>query len=247
MGHTAINRERAQALAHGARFAAIALALCCGAVVVFGVPGAGTRLSEPSVTPAPEAAPADPAPAPRGAPLVDAGGIATRLSSVSNAPRPVVTAGDAGAEPVDDPGFDEEPLAVNDEVGFLGLIREPGRVLALMRIGGRQAIMWPGREVDGLRVAEIGDDHVQVERAGARWRVDRSQRKQATVSRIDVPLLPPTAPSEAGGIDQQSREAAINALRQNRMQGRDRARPINVAPGQQGFRMNDPGRQWRED
>ncbi|MCW5768150.1 MAG: hypothetical protein KIT19_05670 [Phycisphaeraceae bacterium] len=247
MGQTAINRERAQALAHGARFAAIAMALCCGAVVVFGVPGAGTRLSEPSATPTPDAAPVDPQPAPRAVAGVDAGGIATRLSSVSNAPKPVVAAREIESEYMEEPAYEHETVTVNDEVGFLGLIREPGRVLALMRIGGRQAIMWPGREVDGLRVAEIGDDHVQVERGGTRWRVDRSQRKQATVSRIDVPLLPPTPVSDVSVNDHQSREAAINALRQNRMQGRDRARPINVAPGQQGFRMNDPGRQWRED
>ncbi|MBX3362606.1 MAG: hypothetical protein KF912_04865 [Phycisphaeraceae bacterium] len=247
MGHTTINRERAQVLALSARFAAIAMALCCGAVVVFGVPGAGTRLSEPSATPTPDAVPADPQPVPRAAARVDAGGIATRLASVSNAPKPVVTAREVEPEDFGELAYEHETVTVNDEVGFLGLIREPGRVLALMRIGGRQAIMWPGREVDGVSIAEIGDDHVQVERGGTRWRVDRSQRKQSTVSRIDVPLLPPTPVSDMSVSDHQSREAAINALRQNRMQGRDRARPINVAPGQQGFRMNDPGRQWRED
>ncbi len=243
MAQQTINRETARRAATGARFVAIVMAMCGGAVAVFGVPF-GRAVTEPvAAIPAPDEGAPPEGPAPE--PFVDAGGIALRLASVSNAPKPVIEA------PKEDPeSLPEEGGAIaeapTDEVGFLGFIREPGRTLALMRVNGRQVVMWVDRVVDGLKLVSIGDDSVQVERDGVNWQVGRAPRKASSVSRIDVPMAPAPVP-EPGMESDDSREAAMNALRQNRMQGRDRSRMLNPGQGNREFRVNDPGRPWRED
>lgn len=247
MGHAHINRETAKRAAAGARVGAIALALCGGAVAVFGVPFVRVESEPIAATPVTDettqAAP------PKVEQVVDAGGIAMRLTSVSNAPKPVLQA--AEEQPLTEvDGESTDPVAApSDEVAFLGLIREPGRTLALIRVNGRQTVMWEGRVVDGLTLVGVGDDSVQVEREGVAWQVERAPRKITGVARIEVPMAPPTPevvsdPESDGG---RSREEAINALRQNRMNARDRSRSLNPGQGSREFRMNDPARQWRED
>jgi hypothetical protein len=244
MAQQTINRETARRAATGARFVAIVMAMCGGAVAVFGVPF-GRAVPEPvAAIPAPDEGASPELPAPE--PFVDAGGIAMRLASVSNAPKPVIEAPEEGPASLPDDEGGAIAEAPTDEVGFLGFIREPGRTLALMRVNGRQVVMWVDRVVDGLKLVSISDDSVQVERDGVSWQVGRAPRKVSSVSRIDVPMAPAQAP-DAGMESDDTREAAMNALRQNRMQGRDRSRMLNPGQGNRESRVNDPGRPWRED
>lgn len=245
MAHSTISRDSAKRAAAGARFAAVAMAMCGGAVAVFGVPFGRVATEPVAAVPLAETSTGAVPPAPE--PFVDVGGIAIRLASVSNAPKPVIQA------------QEEEPIALGegdtgtlveaptDEVAFLGFIREPGRTLALMRVNGRQVVMWVDRVVDGLKLVAISDDSVEVERDGVDWQVERSARKASSVSRIEVPMAPAPEAPDPEMESERTREAAINALRQNRMQGRDRTRVLNPGQGNREFRVNDPGRPWRED
>lgn len=245
MAHSTINRESAKRAAAGARLAAIAVAMCCGAVAVFGVPFGRVATEPVAAVPTTEESKVPARPAPE--PFVDAGGIAMRLASVSNAPKPVIQAHEEEPLALTEDGLGVPVEAPSDEVGFLGFIREPGRTLALMRVNGRQVVMWVDRVVEGLKLVAIGDDSVQVERDGVNWQVERAARKVSSVSRIEVPMAARPPMVDPAMDSEQSREAAINALRQNRMQGRDRPRVLNPGQGNRDFRVNDPGRPWRED
>ncbi len=247
MGQMNIDRNRAQKVTGAARLAAVAITIGGGAVAVFGLPGG--RASKPvpptelATTPSDHASTGTESP---GTIPVDPGGIAVRLATVANAPKPVIVA----VEPtIDDPGDPETHTElVSDEVSFLGLIREPGRLLALMRVGGRQVVMWEGRVHEGVRVVAIGEGGVEIEQEGARLRVERSEKKGASLNRLDPAPIVPMAENrvmDQNGIDP-SREAAIEALRRGRTEFRDRARPIRP-PGSDRFRVNEQGGFGRDE
>lgn len=247
MGQMNIDRSRAQKVTGAARLAAVAITIGGGAVAVFGLPGG--RASTPvAITEQPTEstdAVSGGGEGPDTIP-VDPGGIAVRLESVANAPKPVIVP----VEPtIDDPTVHETFVASDaDEVSFLGLIREPGRLLALMRIGGRQVVMWDGRVHEGVRVVEIGEGWVEVEQEGVRQRVERSEKKGASLNRLDpapvVPMAENRVMEQSAGDP--SREAAIEALRRGRTEFRDRARPIRP-PGSDRFRVNEQGGFGRDE
>lgn len=254
MSHERIDRSRASRIAMGARAGACVLAVCGMAIAVFGVPGVQTAASAP--VPAPDTQVDQPEPATTSqaqAPILDARGIAMRLAAVGNAPKPVaesiVEVPNDGLEP----GV-EAISPVTDEVGFLGIIREPGRLLALMRVNGRQTIMWIGREVGEVKLTEIGDGYVTIERNGAAQRVDRSARKGEAFTRLEQPQ--PAAASvpmptgeqatdaQATGEQEMSREELLRRVRE---QARGGQRMIRRPQGEDRERFNDPGRPWREE
>lgn len=254
MAHERIDRNGASRIAMGARAGACVLAVCGMAIAVFGVPGASTVASPPVAAAQPEAVEPEATPH-EDAPAVDAPGIAMRLASVGNAPKPppepVIE--DTG-EAMVDAGVEQAP--VSDEVSFLGLIREPGRLLALVRVGGKQTVMWVGREISGVKLAEIGDGYITIERDGASQRVDRATKKGEAFTRLEQaqPIMPMSidpASAEQGAsaqVDEQGEMSREELLRRVREQARGQQRMIRRPPGEGRERFGDPGeRQWRDD
>lgn len=253
MAHERIDRNGASRIAMGARAGACVLAVCGMAIAVFGVPGASSVTSPPVAAAQPEAVEPE-STTPEDVPVVDAPGIAMRLASVGNAPKPppepVIE--DEGEVMVDG-GADLAP--VSDEVSFLGLIREPGRLLALVRVGGKQTVMWIGREISGVTLAEIGDGFITIERDGVSQRVDRATKKGEAFTRLEQtqPAMPmaqdPAADQALNSQTEQSGEMSREELlRRVREQARGQQRMIRRPPGEGRERIGDPGeRQWRDD
>jgi len=248
MPHKRIDRSTASRIANGARLGACALVVCGMAVAVLGVPGAAPGDTDVVSKPAPSTEPEPLSVAPEPPIEVDARGIAMRLSSVGNAPKPPPDLlPDEEAEPV--PG-DTAVAMATDEVSFLGLIREPGRLLALVRIDGRQVVMWTGREISGVRLSEVAETHIVVERNGATRRIERAERKGAAFTRLEpiapaMPAAPPVAEAQPNGAEEMSREELLRRVRE---QARGQQRMIRRPPGEGRERFGEPGeRNWRED
>jgi hypothetical protein len=254
MSHERIDRNGASRIAIGARAGACVLGVCGMAIAVFGVPGASTIVSPPAAAAQPEAVELEDTPH-EDAPVLDAPGIAMRLATVGNAPKPP-------PEPVIEETGEElasgdmEQAPVSDEVSFLGLIREPGRVLALVRVGGKQTVMWVGREISGVRLAEIGDGFITIERDGATQRVDRASKKGEAFTRLEQtqPVMPtaqdPAAAEQAlnSQTEPDGEMSREELLRRVREQARGQQRMIRRPPGEGRERFGDPGeRQWRDD
>ena len=236
----------------GARVGACALVVCGMAVAVFGVPGSTTGPTGPAARPVDAPEPEVEPPTDDAGSVVDARGIALRLSSVGNAPKPP-------PEPVvEDTGSEiatgEEPIApVLDEVSFLGLIREPGRLLALVRVSGKQVIMWVGREINGVRLSEIGEGFIVIERDGASQRVERSQKKGEAFTRLEpaapvMPMAPVQEQAQQAEANQEGEMSREELLRRVREQARGQQRMIRRPPGEGRERFGEPGeRSWRDD
>lgn len=152
---------------------------------------------------------------------VNSGGISDRFMQFSNRPKidpPVESPVEMGDD--DDP----PPPPPAENARFLGVIREPGRLLAMIAVGGRQRIMAEGEEVSGLKIVSIGPESVTVREGGVEKTIQRNQRSGASTSTVAKgpstmsPVQPGSMP-EAQGLDARANASSL-FLQQQRGRGR---------------------------
>lgn len=248
MVQTTINRAKAAAVARGAQAAAVLLLVAGAALGMLGVPGTAPVRHPQPLEPG-TLAPEQEAPASTHAERfqVDAQGIAMRLQHVANAPKAPPSVNQGGVEEL--PVVPDTTYSADtDEIRFLGLIREPTRILALVRLTERQTVMWPGRVVDGVKLVKIQEDSITIERDGIESRIERATRKGGLNTLTASPPRPTPMPViQDGSIqpmpgEEGSREASIEALRRARSEARDRMRRIPPNPNnpdRRDFRWED--------
>jgi hypothetical protein len=242
MSQHTVNRKQAGRFTLMARVAVGVLVVGALSIAVFGLPEPPSRertgpiigFDDPGTSPGTGSTGS-------GSPLVDAEGIAIRLSQLANAPKVVAT---IPTEPSDDGMIDDLPnlMFPVDEIRFLGVIKEPDRLLALTRISGRQTVMWPGRIFEGIELLEVTPEWILIDQDGAEQRIERAERTALALNKIIVPSAPqpmrggpemPTANQDQGN---RSRDEAQRLLQD----ARSRARTIRAGAGVQGSRVTDP-------
>lgn len=156
----------------------------------------------------------------------DMNAAATRLSLVSNKPKPAAQPPDGGAE------VSVPDQAGSAEVKYLGAVLEPTRKIALLRVGQRQRMVAESKTIslaDGgtLEVVSVDAEGCVVRDGQGERRIEKSPRTASSVTTISdntgVPAaMPvPNPDAEASGVpspeDMQRRrneaEARIKALR----------------------------------
>lgn len=149
----------------------------------------------------------------RKAPVVDAHAISARFKDIANAPSqdkqeyPETQIDDK----IEDPG--------DQEIRFLGLVIEPRRRLALLKVGDRQRLVGAGEsflaggEGAGIvRVVEVADDHVTVETASGEKKIEKSLSNGPAVT-----YLSGTAPSGRGVVSPFGTDPMARARAQGRL------------------------------
>lgn len=119
--------------------------------------------------------------------------ISDRLMLLANHPVPPAPP----EEPVETQTIPVTPAPVAEGPRFLGVIREPGRSLALVHVGGRQRIMAEGEEIAGVRLESISDASIMVSEAGIERQIDKQARAGVSISTVGGAAGGPTPPPGA--------------------------------------------------
>lgn len=117
--------------------------------------------------------------------VIDAHGLADRMGHIANPPipteKPADTTAEANVDPVPTPG--------DESVRFLGLLLEPNRTLALLKVGERQRLVAVGEDfalsgdqTGKVRVTEVTADHVTIETDSGPRRIEKSARQGSSVT-----------------------------------------------------------------
>lgn len=105
--------------------------------------------------------------------------IADRLNVFGNHPKPA---------PKPEETTSEAPLpestTPNENVKFLGVLKEPARLVALLRIGSKQRFLATGESVENVKVMEISHDQVIIQEAGVEKRLDIQARPDRVVTQV---------------------------------------------------------------
>jgi hypothetical protein len=193
MSNGFLTRQQAHRRARIARLGFGAIAVAGAGIAVFALPSISTV---PTID---ELLRADPADAPvAGAAVapaertvaVDTDGINGRFMQFANRPRPIDPPAEEPAPvPDDQPPTPETPV---DVARFLGVVREPGRDVALMSIDGSQRFMAVGDQIGNVKLLEVGDGWVRIDEGGLAKTLDKLKRSGPSITMIG---------SDAGGIN----------------------------------------------
>jgi hypothetical protein len=196
MNQVPLSRTRAEGRARAAQLTCAAMCLCAIAVIAFALP---TITSVPALADVRPPAPTLPT-VPSGEAsqpeklIVNAGGISDRFMQFSNRPvqaTPPQDPQDSGEEePTDTPPAPEAPR-------FVGVIREPGRMLAMVRIDGKQRIMAEGETVSNLKLVRVEPTSIIVEVDGVEKQLEK-QARTGGVTSVAVDSANPSVMPEGG-------------------------------------------------
>lgn len=234
MSGRSLTQKEASKAKRVAQIAAIGGFVLALAAVVLRLPGTGDKPTTPGPIQWPEIKPpADPQ-AGKQQQSHDLNAAATRLSLISNKPKPI-------AQPNQDTIENANPEQAGSlEVRYLGAVLEPTRKIALLRVGEKQRMVAAGKTIslaDGgtLEVVSIDSEGVLVRDGQGERRIEKAARTASAVTTITdgtnnaggVPAIPPPADGEAAGVpgaeDMQRRraeaEARMKALRERTKAG----------------------------
>jgi hypothetical protein len=172
------------------------MCLCAIAVIAFALP---TITSVPTLEevrpPAPTVPPTPTGDASQPEKLaVNAGGISDRFMQFSN--RPVQA---TPPDNVEVPGEDVvvDPPIAPEAPRFVGVIREPGRLLAMVRIDGKQRIMAEGETVSNLKLVKVEPTSITVQVDGVEKQLEK-QARTGGVTSVAVDGANPSVMPEGG-------------------------------------------------
>ncbi len=186
MKHMPLSRSSAEKRARSAQIAFAVLGIGAIAVVALALPRLTAVPTLDEVRPKPPAAPqaSGPAAKPEEKLAINSQGISDRLMQLGNRPQAPETPTSTGEEPPIDPPVAPPPA---DAPRFLGVIRESGRFLAMVHVGGKQRIMAEGEEAAGVRVEAIGVDSITISESGVEKTLEKSPRSGGSVSMLGSP------------------------------------------------------------
>ncbi|MCG3123890.1 MAG: hypothetical protein GIKADHBN_02319 [Phycisphaerales bacterium] len=133
-------------------------------------------------------------PADRGS--VNASGISERLMQLANHPKLIETPSDA---PPDPGTVNEDPAPAPEDARFVGVIREPDRLLAIVHVRGRQRVMAQGEEVEGVKLLTITPQAITISEGGLEKKVEKGARSGTSITMLSgsgdgaspQPMAPP--------------------------------------------------------
>lgn len=215
MSAAVLHREQALRLARLAQAACAVLIIAAVGIAAVGLPGVRGPGPADAELPSSQAAAAKPVvstpPISEG---VDFSGIAQRLASIDNAPRPATETPSESTETL------TEPVAAADApVKFLGSIIEPTRRIALLTINGRQRAVVAGQTVrygaeataGELRLIAVEDSSVTIEDKLGRRTIEKTARSGSAITTVAAAAPPPEPVSDQPG--QPGVDPAVRALR----------------------------------
>ncbi|MCC6426462.1 MAG: hypothetical protein IT435_06545 [Phycisphaerales bacterium] len=233
-----LSRSIAQRRARSAQLAFGVLALGALAVVTLGIPRLTAVPSLAEVAPKPAQSPTlDPnALKPEDRVAVNSDAISERLMQLGNRPQPP-------APPPEESGPElPPPLPPADDARFLGVIREPGRSLAMVNVGGKQRIIAEGEQFGGIEVLSIAADAITVKEGGVEKRIEKHQRSGTAISTSAGGASGPGSGLEGvrhAGMNAAQDQGGIDIPTNVPVPPQGRRRPSNIPqiPG-----VNSPGR-----
>lgn len=196
MNQVPLSRIRAEGRARAAQLTCAAMCLCAIAVIAFALP---TITSVPTLEevrpPAPVAplVPSGDAAQPEKL-AVNAGGISDRFMQFSNRP---VQATPPEDTQVPDEGEHVDPPVAPEAPRFVGVIREPGRLLAMVRIDGKQRIMAEGETISNLKLVKVEPTSITVQVDGVEKQLEK-QARTGGVTSVAVDAANPSVMPEGG-------------------------------------------------
>jgi hypothetical protein len=237
----AISGSRARRNIRIAQTAGVALGVSAAALWALQVPIIESPLPvKPEIQPVagPEPEPSAAAPS---QPLDREGvlGAAERLELAARIQRPTETASG--------PAEATTPAAAPNDWKYVGSIREPSRMLALVSRGGgkQQRLMAAGREWDGVKLLAVNESEIQIEDSSGRQTIPRAERNgpsvQWTKMASNAPAANPAAQpgmtnaAMAKGIDPTQAAAMRQALAE-KAAGRRRGQPVGTTMSPQMLR-----------
>lgn len=240
MNRTTMSRSLALTRARYARAAFAVAAVGSAAVAMLVLPRFTIRPALDDVQPAPAATTVSVSVASGLAPgkPVNSAGISDRFMRFSNRPKV-----EPPPEVPVEMGDDEPPApAPSESARFLGVIREPGRLLAMIAMGGRQRIVAEGEEVSGLTVVSIGEESMTVREGGVEKKIHRDQRSGGTSTSLVKGRSPVNTGQPSAEFDPSAAEgrAAVAQQQLQQMQQRGRGRPnLQAIPVMGGGRSRE--------
>lgn len=176
MGWKDLTQETAAKFARRAQWLFALAGAGAVALAVLGTKPRPTESLPPLEIPAPTAAKPGGEEASRSL-AFDAKAIATRFDHLGNRPKPAPKADETpGAEtPV-------EHVPTADALKFLGVLREPGRLVALLKIGEKQRLLGPGEASGDIKVIEVTETHATVSENGAQKKLELQARTGPAVT-----------------------------------------------------------------
>ncbi|MFO0834467.1 MAG: hypothetical protein U0638_05810 [Phycisphaerales bacterium] len=233
MSGRSLTQKEASKARRVAQIAAIGGGVLALAALFLRLPGTGDKPASPGPIKWPEIKPpADPQ-AGKQHESHDLNAAATRLSLISNRPKPVVN---TNPEAVENANPEQ---AGSVEVKYLGAVLEPTRKIALLRVGEKQRMVAAGKTIslaDGgtLEVVSIESEGVLVRDGQGERRIEKAARTASAVTTITDDASNPAAATpvpnpdaEAAGVpgaeDMQRRraeaESRMKALRERAKAG----------------------------
>jgi hypothetical protein len=167
----------------------VALAACAAALWAVEIPGLAPSVEAPVVPPTAPVTPDAAADEGIAAPDADDIGLIAGGLEMSRRPREIKPT-EAAAPP------DPTPAATGPAWQYLGSVVEPGRLVALVSIDGRQRMLTEGRRIshtgpDGapttLRVVSVLEDAIVVEDSTGQHRIPRKERVGGAVAWLTMP------------------------------------------------------------
>lgn len=180
MNQVPLSRTNAEGRARAAQFTCAAMCMCAIAVIAFAIPVITSVPTLDEVRPPPVAPPVQPSgeSSPAQKLAVNSSGISDRFMQFAN--RPVQAAPpDVTENPDETPA---ETPTTPEAPRFLGIIREPGRMLAMVRVNGKQKIMAEGEAVGTFKVVRIETGAITIEVDGVERQLEKQARTGAVTS-----------------------------------------------------------------
>lgn len=200
MTRVPLSRTAAEKRARGAQISFAVLGLGALAMVTLALPRITAVPSLDEVRPPPVAAavPSGSGDKPVEKVAINSEGISDRFMQFANRPEaPKEETSDEDIKP-DEP---VEPTAPVEATRFLGVIREPGGLLAMVYAGGKQRIMGEGEEAAGVKVVSIASDAITVSEGGVEKRIEKSVRSGSSVSMVGGPDAGNGAMPQGGRVE----------------------------------------------
>lgn len=169
-----LHHSRASRAVRIAQLAAVGLTAVVAVVLVLG-PRSGPRDVPPLTLPTPGTKPLAASTEAKPQERIDVPALADRFSQLGNSPKPEVK-----ASPTEE--TKPEVVPTEESVRFLGVLTEPGRRLALLKVNDRQRLLGPGEKFEALRVVEVGLDFAIIEDDHGPRRLTKGERQGAAVT-----------------------------------------------------------------
>ncbi len=83
---------------------------------------------------------------------------------------------------------------------FLGMIREPGRTLALVSVDGTQAFVPVGSAIGDDELVDVTSKEITLRKGGVERKVPRAEKTSSSVAWVKMPTNAPPTPAAPAGI-----------------------------------------------